>query len=259
MLENTEVATEQVAQTDSAVTEANAGQVTAADQTDQQEQAEERKFTQAELDAAIQKRLLKEERRIHRRLESQLREQLAQTVTQATPEPKREAFEDEQAYLEAKAARLAEQKAEELLRERQAREADERRREKFASQAEAVAERYPDFDAVVTNPRLPINEAMAEFIAESDIGAELAYALGKDHAKAHEIFRMTPIQAARALAKLEGEIAAKPKAQASRAPEPINPVGNRGKSTASSAPSDDDDVDTWMRKENARLAAQRRR
>lgn len=255
MMENTEVAGLPV-QTDSAVSNPTevADQVTAAEgQTDQQEQAEERKFTQSELDAAIQKRLLKEERRIHRRLESQLRDQLAQQVRQAAPEPKRDAFETNEAFLEAIAERKAEEKAAKLLEERQQREAAERRREKFEAQREQVAERYPDFDAVISNPTLPINEAMAEFISESDIGAELAYALGKEPTKAAEIARMSPVMAARALAKLEAEIAAKPKAQASKAPEPINPVGNRGKAASSSVPSDDDDIDTWMRKERERM------
>ena len=50
----------------------------------------ERTFTQAELDAAIQKRLLKEERRVHRRVEQQLRDQAQSQV--AKTEPKREAF-----------------------------------------------------------------------------------------------------------------------------------------------------------------------
>jgi hypothetical protein len=31
-------------------------------------------------------------------------------------------------------------------------------------------------------------------------------------------------------------------------------VGNRGRASSSSLPSDDDDIETWMRKERSRLA-----
>ena len=64
---------------------------------------------------------------------------------------------------------------------------------------------------------------------------------------------MTPVKAARELTRIEAEILAKPKAQPSNAPEPITPVGSRGKSSTSTMPSDDDDIDTWMRKERERM------
>jgi hypothetical protein len=63
---------------------------------------------------------------------------------------------------------------------------------------------------------------------------------------------MSPVKAARELARLEAELASKPKAQPSKAPEPIRPVGSRGAGSSSSLPSDDDDIATWMRKERER-------
>jgi hypothetical protein len=252
MLDNAQVAGVP-APMDSAIAnqpEVNADQVTAAEgQADQQEQAQAKTFTQEEVDALIQKRLLKEERRIHRRIESQLRDQ----ITQQQPAPKREAFENDEAYQQALLDKKAEEKAKALLEQRERDKALATRREKFEAQAEELADRYPDFDAVARNPHLTINEAMAEFISESDVGAELAYALGKKPSLAADIAHMSPVQAARALAKLEAEIASKPKAQASKAPDPINPVGNRGRATATAMPSDDDDIDTWMRKERERV------
>lgn len=208
-------------------------------------------FTQAEVDAMVQKRLLKEERRVHRRVEQQFREE--QQRATLSVEPKRESFVDEQAFTEAKLERLAEQKALEKLEQRDREREVERRTESFLDKAEKATERYPDFQSVVGNPSLPINESMAEFIAESDLGADVAYFLGKNPSKAKEIATMSPIKAARELTKIESDIAAKPKANPSKAPEPINPVGQRGKSSSSSAPSDEDDIDTWMRKETARM------
>jgi hypothetical protein len=128
----------------------------------------------------------------------------------------------------------------------------ERRQEAFIEKAEKAAERFPDFHAVVSNPNLHINDAMVEFIAESDLGADVAYYLGKNPMKASVIAQMSPVKAARELAKLESELAARPKATPSKAPEPIKPVGSRG-SSGTALPSDDDDIETWMRKERERM------
>lgn len=211
----------------------------------------ERRFTQAEMDAAIQKRLLKEERRVHRRIEQQLREQQQSQALQN--EPKREAFVDDDAFLQAQVEHLAEVKAAQKLAERQRAEEAERRSESFAEKAEKASERFPDFHSVVNNPSLRINDPMAEFITESDLGAEVAYYLGKNPDKAAEIADLSPIKAARELARIEAELAARPKAKPSNAPEPINPVGQRGKASSSPLPSDADDIETWMQKENARM------
>ncbi len=208
-------------------------------------------FTQAEVDALIQKRLLKEERRVHRRIEQQLREQ--QQVQVLKNEPKRESFADDEAFIKAQVEHLAEVKAAEKLAAQRRAEEAERRNESFNEKAEKAVERYPDFHAVVNNPMLPINDDMAEFITESDLGAEVAYYLGKNQTKAAEIAGMSAVKAARELARIESELAARPKATVSNAPEPINPVGTRGKSTASALPSDSDDIETWMRKENERM------
>lgn len=208
-------------------------------------------FTQAEVDALVQKRLLKEERRVHRRIEQQMRESQQQQVRQQAPE--RQSFQDDEAYLRAHIEHLAEQKAAEKLAERQVRQEAERRSESFLAKADKAAERYPDFQAVVSNPSLPVNEAMAEFIAESDQGAEVAYFLGKNPGKAYEISQLSPVRAARELARIETDLAARPQARVSRAPEPITPVGSKGRASTSSLPSDEDDIATWMRKEQARI------
>ena len=234
-------------------TEQNASQVTAAEgDAEKEEQVEEKPktFTQAEVDALIQKRLAKERRNEARRIEAQLREAQMQSQLKA---PQREQFQDEETFTRAQIDHLAAQRAEQILAERKAAEEQERRASTFQEKAEAAAERYADFEQVVTNPTLPINEAMAEFIAESDLGPDLAYHLGKNPAVAAKISRMSVVQAARELTKLENELASKPKAQASKAPEPISPVGTRGKATTTAAPSDDDDIETWMRKEAKRM------
>lgn len=204
-------------------------------------------FTQAELDAIVAREKAKAERRA-------FREALTKVTSQPKPEPKRDSFADEEAFNRAQLEHLADERAEQKLREREALRDAERRQEAFFEKAEKAAERYPDFQLVVSNPSLPINDAMAEYIGESDMGGDVAYFLGKNPMKAAEISRMSPIKAARELARIESELASRPKAQPSKAPDPIKPVGNRGSSSSSHMPSDEDDVSTWMEKERKRLA-----
>lgn len=261
MLESTEQTLapvpEQVVTEDSKPVQ-DAPQVTAAEgEVETQEQAkEERKFTQAEVDALIQKRLLKEERRVHRRIEAQLREQQQSQVAQKPPE--REEFRDDAAFEQAQLEHLAAKKAEEILAQREQAKKAEQQAETFLEKAEKASERYPDFQSVISNPALPINDHMAEFISDSDLGADVAYFLGKNPAKAAQIAKLTPVAATRELVRIEAELASKPKAQPSNAPDPIKPVGARGKPSSSSLPSDSDDVDTWMRKEQERVRARYR-
>jgi hypothetical protein len=230
-------------------TEQNTPEVTAAEgEVEKQEQVEERKFSQAELDAAIQKRLLKEQRRWNR----QLSQQLEEVKTGPKEPPKRESFGDDSEFQQALIEHEAERRAEAKLRERAAKEEEESVNQRFLEKAEEAADRYEDFFSVVGNPSVHITPEMVEFFAESDVGADLAYYLGKHPKKAAEIANLSVGKAARELTKLEAELASKPKANPSKAPEPISPVSSRGKSSATTQPSDDDDIETWMRKERER-------
>jgi hypothetical protein len=212
-----------------------------------QEEQPAKTFTQAEVDAIVQKRIAKEERKIERKIAETLREQTTAVA------PKRETFGSDEEFSQAEIDHKAEVKARELVQQRERQTQAEKQREAFEERTEKVLDRYPDFDAVVKNPTLRINEAMADFIEDSEQGPDLAYYLGKHPGKAAEIFQMPPMRAARELVRLETELAAKPKATPSKAPEPISPVGTRGKASSSSMPSDDDPIDVWMKKENDRM------
>ena len=207
-------------------------------------------FTQAELDEIVQREKAKAAARAERKAFREATQRVQRQA--AAQEPERESFKDDESFSKAQLEYLAEQRAEEKLRERERLQHAERVQESFMEKAEKAAERYPDFQAVVSNPTLPINESMAEFIAESDQGADIAYHLGKNPTKAAQIAQMSPVKAARELAKLESELATKPKATPSKAPDPIRPVGQRGAPSSSTLPSDNDDIETWMRKERER-------
>jgi hypothetical protein len=201
-------------------------------------------FTQSELDQIVAREKAKAERKAYR-------DALKAQHQQPQPEPKREAFVSDEAYTQAQLEHLAERKAAEKLAQREYEREAERRQEAFLEKAEKAAERFPDFQLVVSNPNLAINESMYEFISDSDLGPDIAYFLGKNPMKASAIAQMSPVKAARELVKLESELASRPKATPSKAPEPIKPVGSRGAST-SALPSDSDDIETWMRKERER-------
>lgn len=205
-------------------------------------------FTQQELDAIVAREKAKAERKALR--------EAVKSLNRTTPqvEPKRETFVDDEAYTKAQLEYMADQRAEQKLREREVQREAERRQEAFLEKAEKASERYPDFQQVVSNPNLPINDAMAEFIAESDLGADIAYHLGQNPMKAAALAQMSPVKAARELAKLETELANAPKAKPTKAPDPISPVGSRPTRT-STLPSDEDDIETWMRKERERARA----
>jgi hypothetical protein len=94
--------------------------------------------------------------------------------------------------------------------------------------------KYPDFEEVAMAPEVPITPVIVDILAESEIAHDVAYYLGKNRAEAIRISHMTPIQAARAIAKIEVEIAkaGNPPPQnpnppkITNAPPPITPVGS---------------------------------
>ena len=203
---------------------------------------------QARIERATAKAAAKAERKAFREATQRLTQQ------QATQQPSRDAFANDEQFQAAQLDHLAEKKAAEKLEQRERAQQAERMQEAFLEKAEKAAERYPDFQLVVSNPNLPITEAMAEYIAESEMGGDVAYFLGKNPMKAAAIAQLSAVKATRELTRIEGELAARPKAQPSKAPDPIRPVGNRGSSTASHLPSDDDPTDVWMEKERKRLS-----
>lgn len=104
----------------------------------------------------------------------------------------------------------------------------------FVEAAQEARQKYADFDAVVSNPAVPISDSLAQMIVFSDAPAELAYAVAKDRALAGKLSAMNPIEAARELGRLEARLTApKPRIE-TKAPEPITPV--KGKAGAARDP-----------------------
>jgi len=181
--------------------------------------AEPKTFTQEELDAAIGKRLAREQRKWER-------QQSVRVEKPAAPvEVKSEQFESTEAYAEA----LALQKAEQLLAQRDAERQQTEVEEAFHERVEAAMEKYDDFKQVVENPTLKITKVMAETIKHSEIGPEVAYHLGTNPKEAERISKLVPFLQAKEIGRIEAKLAdAPPTRKTSTAPAPITPVtGNR--------------------------------
>lgn len=180
-------------------------------------------FSQEELDAAIGKRLAREQRKWERE-----RAQQAPQVPQTPVTP--EQFESNEAYVEA----LAEQRAEQKLAEREQRKQQTEILNAYHDKEEEIRAKYDDFEQVAYNPNLPITTVMAQTIQASDIGPEVAYHLGANPKEAERISRLSPILQAKEIGKIEAQLAANPPVKkTSNAPAPISPVSARSSGTPS--------------------------
>lgn len=183
----------------------------------------------------------RERRKAHmERLEREAREareglERLRRAAEGESEPKEADFTDFTEYSIAKAAWR-------IDRQRVARESDgvteraaaietERRRALAESYREQVADakpRYRDFDAVVNNPSVLIAPHIADMVMESDLGADLAYALASQPDEAARISRMNPVAAAREIGRLEASIMRPKPRFETNAPPPVKPVNARG-------------------------------
>lgn len=172
-------------------------------------------FSQEELDAAIGKRLAREQRKWER-------ERVQPVVQQAPVTP--EQFATNEDYVEA----LADQRAEQKLAERDQRRQQAEILETYHDKEEEIRAKYEDFEQVAYNPNLPITTVMAQSIQASDNGPEVAYHLGANPKEAERISRLSPIMQAKEIGKIEAQLAANPPVKkTSNAPAPISPVSAR--------------------------------
>ena len=181
----------------------------------------DKKFSQEELDAAIGKRLAREQRKWER---EQAQRSAETQIVKAAPTASVDQFESPEAYAEA----LAYQKAEELIAKREAAKQQSAVLESYQEREESAREKYDDFEQVAYNPKLPITNVMAEAIQSSDIGPDLAYYLGSNPKDAERISRMSPLSQAKEIGKIEAKLSNNPPVKkTTSAPAPISPVTAR--------------------------------
>ena len=208
-------------------------------------------FSQEELDAAIGKRLAREQRKWER---EQAQRQSEQQTLRAAPAASADQFESTEDYAQA----LALQKAEELIAKREAAKQQSQVLESYHDLEEEARSKYDDFEQVAYNPKLPVTNVMAETIQSSEIGPELAYYLGSNPKEAERISRMTPLSQAKEIGKIEAKLAAAPPVRkTTSAPAPISPVTARSSGSPAFDTTDPRSTKTmtdsqWIEAERAR-------
>jgi hypothetical protein len=207
----------------------------------QPDQSASKTFTQEELDAAIGKRLAREQRKWER-------EQAARQAVPVAPKevPSIDNFDSPDAYAEA----LALKKAEELLAQRDRQKEQAVLVEAYGEREEKARDKYDDFEDVVYNPKLRITDVMAETIQHSDIGPDLAYWLGTNPKEADRIARLSPLMQAREIGKIEVKLADNPPVKkTTSAPTPISPVTARSSGSPSHDTTDPRSIKTMSTSE----------
>ena len=179
-------------------------------------------FTQEELDAAIGKRLAREQRKWEREQALRLADQ--QVLKAPADVPPVDQFESPEAYAEA----LALKKAEELIAKRDAAKQKATVLETYHEKEEEARSKYDDFEQVAYNPNVRITDVMAETIQSSEIGPDVAYYLGANPKEADRISRLSPFMQAKEIGRIEAKLAeAPPVKKTTSAPAPITPVTAR--------------------------------
>lgn len=212
------------------------------------EQVEERKFTQAELDEKLQKRLAKSERRSTAEIAS-LRAEIEALKTTPKPvesakadkAPVRSEFDSYEDFVEARALHVARTEAKkelEAFKNESKQEKENTTRAQAAREFEAKRDQvisagqkaYPDFDAVVNDAveegLIPVKGPLFEALMDSDMGEKLVYHLAKHPAEAERINKLGALAQIRELGKLEDKLSAK---QPQR--ETMEPIGGRTSNT----------------------------
>lgn len=151
--------------------------------------------------------------------------------------PKVEDFEDYNEYVDALTdykteVKLAQWQQQQEQRERQ--RTQQERMQGLQTKLREGFEKYDDFEAVALDPTAThITPMVADILADCDHPADVAYYLAKNRVEGVAISRMSPIRAAREIAKIEYQLnsqqpagAKPPGKKISKAPPPIKPVGS---------------------------------
>jgi len=206
-------------------------------------------FSQEELDAAIGKRLAREQRKWEREAR-QAEAPKPVPVEHVTPEQ----FTTTEEYVEA----LTTSKAQQIVQQQQYAKQQQELLGSYHEKEEDARGRYEDFEQVAYNPKLPITNVMAQTIQAADNGPDIAYYLGTNPKEADRIARLTPILQAKEIGRLEAKVASEPATKrTSSAPAPISPVTARGGHSGSFDTTDPRSVITmttsqWIEAERAR-------
>jgi len=157
-----------------------------------------------------------------------------------------------QSHLFSKAQEGAVTEAKRVLKEEQSFEASSRKISSFRGREAEFSKDVDDYHDVVTDPRLNINQTMADVATDMENGPEVLYYLGKNPDIADEISRLPPLSAARELGRIEAKVLNKESGKTvSEAPKPtpkIAAVEASTKLNPSKGESDKMTDSDWMKR-----------
>lgn len=187
----------------------------------------EKTFTQAELDAILEKKTAKLIRQ--REQERDRRQEYEARLAQVQPKqqfekPTLAQFNNEDDFIEA----AAQWKANEAKAAQQVKEAVSNE-SKFATKVADFRDELGELVDLSKFDKLTISQAMAEAILESDVQIKLSQHLVDHPDEAKRIYALSPARQAAEIGKLEARLPTA--AKVSKAPAPISPIGGAGKST----------------------------
>lgn len=207
------------------------------------EQVEERKKKTGSQRAKEKAQRLAEENEMLRRMlldkEQQKPKEAAPVQTEG--KPRQDDYETHAEWVEA----VTDWKVDQKLKEREAKAESEKRQSTWEGKAKEARAEYEDFDEALESAPAP-SRAVAEVLAESPLGAKLAYHLATHAEDYSRINKLNPIAAARELGLIEASIT-RPKsnpaapAAATKAPKPPTPIT----ATAAAKPADDGRLVTY--------------
>lgn len=218
-------------------TPGEAGEPKSADQTPPHVKAQ---ISRAKNRAAEATKELNEYKDLVKQLLARLPETQSKTAPESktpdTPRPKRDSFDNPDAYETALDAWHAQQQAraiKDAVQQFKAQAEEETRsktfneiRDKWTERREAFAATHEDYVEVAENDAVPIPAHMTAMIVQLENGPELAYHLGKNPDVAERLSKLPPAVAVYELGRVAANLAA-PKPEVSKAPPPIKPVGSR--------------------------------
>lgn len=203
----------------------------------------------------------------------------AEREAAADPRPKRETFDNPEAYDTAlvewagrQATRAAKaeseknaaeerQRGEEAKKKADAEKADGERRAEaertiatWQERRAKAAEQHADFAEVAEGAHWSPTPPMVQAILNAENGPDVAYYLGSNPEKAAEIAKLNPVAQVMAMGRIAAELA-RPKSNTSKAPAPINPLASRAAALPKSP--DEESMDEYAARRNRELAAAR--
>lgn len=128
------------------------------------------------------------------------------------------------------------QKMQTWQREQAQKQAEESHQQRMASLQEKLNQgfqKYEDFEEIALSDTVPINQVVAEVLAECENPEDVAYYLGRNRAEAMRLSRMTPAAVGREIGRIEMQLKQSNTPQPNKlktvtnAPPPIKPLGSQ--------------------------------